>query len=305
MKNPGISNRLAAGGDAGPKLMLVVLSLIWGCTWPAMKIALGEIPPFGMRTITAGLGATTLYLLCLIQRRPLKVRNFKAWGHIAIASVLNIVGFTVLSSLAQLATTTSRVAILSYTMPIWAALLAWPVLGERPIGVKAVALFLCAAGLAVLVYPLTKTGLPLGVMLAIATGASWGAGTVYLKWARIEADPMAAAAWQLIVAFGVIFACMLIFEGGIELARAHADALFAVAFTGIVGNGVAYALWFTVVGRVPATTASLGVLSSPVIGIVSSVAILGEVPTGTDILGFTLIFAASACVLLPGTAGRV
>ena len=49
-----------------------------------------------------------------------------------IASLLNIVGFSLLIAFAQLATATSRVAILAYTMPIWSLVLAWPFLGERP-----------------------------------------------------------------------------------------------------------------------------------------------------------------------------
>jgi drug/metabolite transporter (DMT)-like permease len=39
-----------------------------------------------------------------------------------------------------------------------------------------------------------------------------------------------------------------------------------------------------------------------VIGVVASMMILGEKPTAPDIVGFALIFAASACVLLAGQA---
>jgi drug/metabolite transporter (DMT)-like permease len=52
------------------------------------------------------------------------------------------------------------------------------------------------------------------------------------------------------------------------------------------------------VRRLPATTASLGILATPVIGVVSAVIVLGERPTLADILGFALMLAASACVLL-------
>jgi drug/metabolite transporter (DMT)-like permease len=214
--------------------------------------------------------------------------------------MLNIVGFVVLSSFAQLEAATSRVAVLAYTMPIWAVLLAWPLLGERPTGMKAVALALCAAGLGVLVYPLSETGLPPGIFLAVATGMTWGAGTVYMKWARIDADPAAVASWQLVIAFFVILACVFAFEGRLHLGAAHAPALLATAFTGIFGNGVAYGLWFVVIGRLPATIASLGVLGSPVIGIAASIFMLGDRPTTADFVGFALIFTASACVLLSG-----
>ena len=82
-------------------------------------------------------------------------------------------------------------------------------------------------------------------------------------------------------------------------------ALLATVFTGMVGNGIAYGLWFTVVRRLSAVTASLGVLGVPVIGIVISMMILGERPTAADIVGFALIFAASACVLLSHWARRL
>ena len=64
-------------------------------------------------------------------------------------------------------------------------------------------------------------------------------------------------------------------------------------FAGLVGSGLAYFLWFGIVGRVPAMTASLGVLSAPVIGVISTAVLLGERPTVPDIVGYVLIFAAS------------
>jgi threonine/homoserine efflux transporter RhtA len=75
--------------------------------------------------------------------------------------------------------------------------------------------------------------------------------------------------------------------------------------TGVLGTGTAYGLWFSIIRRLPATTASLGVLGSPVIGVISSVLILGERPTATDIVGFALILAASACVLLTRSASAL
>jgi hypothetical protein len=106
--------------DIGARVMLVVLCFIWGITWPLMKIALIEIPPFSMRTVTSALGAFVLYLVCRFTGRSLRVPNAKAWAHIIIASLLNVVAFVVLGSFAQLTAATSRVTILAYTMPIWA-----------------------------------------------------------------------------------------------------------------------------------------------------------------------------------------
>ncbi len=298
MRDPDRVQKPAASADTEAKLMLVLLCLIWGLTWPVMKIALLEIPPLSMRAASAAFGALTLYLICLVKRRSFRIPTAKAWAHVVIAALLNVVGFSLLIAFAQLVTATSRVTILAYTMPIWSVILAWPFLGERPTRIQTLALGLCAAGLAVLIHPLTVTGVPLGVVLAVAAGVSWAAGTVYLKWAHIVADPMGVASWQVTISFVVFAASMLLCDGGLRLGAAHAGALLATAFSGVFGSGIAYGLWFAIVRRLPAATASLGVLSVPVIGIIASVVILGERPTGADIIGFALIFAASACVLL-------
>jgi drug/metabolite transporter (DMT)-like permease len=289
----------AAGhADIGARLMLALLCFCWGSTWPVIRIGLGEIPPFSFRTATAALGATTLYVICRAKGRSFTLPSKIAWLHVFIAGVLNIVSFTVLSSFAQMAASTGRVTILAYTMPIWAVLFAWPVLGERPNRIQATALALCIGGIAILIYPLSATGIPFGIVLAVISGVGWAAGTVYLKWAHIDADPMGVAVWQLVVAFIVTAAFMFAYDGHPRFAAVNAVGWAAVTWSGIVGNGIAYGLWFTIVRRLPAATASLGVLSVPVIGVIGSFLLLGEIPTVSDIVGFALIFAASACVLL-------
>jgi len=285
--------------DATAKVMLVVLSVAWGLTWPAMRIALNEIPPFSMRTVSLSLGAGFLLAIVALQRRSFALGSLRDWVHLVIAAVLNIVGFTMLSAFALLMAATSRVTILSYTMPIWAAVFAYFVLGEPLNRARVLALALCVAGIAILIWPLARDGIPAGLLLAVATGASWGAGTVYLKWARIDGDPVAIAAWQLTIGFVIVVIGLPFAEGVPHFEQAHAPAWFGTLFTGIVGSGFAYLLWFKIVGRLPAITASLGILSVPVVGVAATALLLGERPTVPDMIGFALIFAASACVLLP------
>jgi drug/metabolite transporter (DMT)-like permease len=282
--------------------MLITLSLAWGVTWPVMKIALEELPPFSFRVVTSGLACLALFAVAFACGRDVRIKRPKARVHLAVAGFLNVACFTLGSAFAQLATTTSRVAVLAYTMPIWAALLARPVLGERLDRTRGVALLMCAAGLSVLVYPLLGSGDLTGIALALATAVAWAAGTVYLKWARVDADPLAIAAWQLVAAFVVTIVGLVAVEGSLHVWPLHAPALVAVIFSALVGSAFAYLLWFEIVRRLPATTATLGVLSVPVIGVIASMLMLGERPTAPDIVGFALILAAAACVLLAPTS---
>jgi len=288
--------------DTTARLLLVTVSLAWGLSWPAMRIALVDIPPFSMRTGTSALATLTLFGLALLQGRSLRIGGAAAFLHLAIAGCLNVALLTLFAAFAQLVTTTSRVTVLTYTMPIWAALFAHVVLGERLNKSRIMSLLLCAAGLAVLVYPLIGSSDLAGLALAVASAVSWAAGTVYLKWAQVDADPIAIAAWQLVVALVVTIAGLIVVEGSPHFSPIHAPAFCALVFSGVVGSGFAYLMWFDIVQRLPATTASLGILSVPVVGIVSSVLLLGERPTVPDIIGFALILAAAACVLLAPNA---
>jgi drug/metabolite transporter (DMT)-like permease len=282
---------------AKARLLLIVLCFGWGTTWVTMKIALEEIPPFSMRVGTLSLGAMVLTSFARFQGRTLAIASRRTWVHICMASLFNIVAFSVFTPFAQLAAETSRVAIMVYTMPIWAAMLALPILGERLTATRTVALALCIAGMIILITPLAGLGIPVGIMLALAAAVSWAAGTVYLKWARLEGDPMAITIWQLVFGGVVIAICVPLFEGTLHL-NAGARSLFGLVYSGIIGSGLCYFLWFGIVRRLPASTAALGVLASPVIGVITAMIVLGERPTWYDAIGFALMLSASAIVVL-------
>jgi drug/metabolite transporter (DMT)-like permease len=288
--------------DTTARLMLVLLSLGWGTTWPMMRIVLDEVPPFSMRVATMVIGAVTLGVLAIAGRRSLALHGTVAAAHVTVAGLFNIVSFSLLTPFAQLYAATSRVSIVVYSMPIWATLMARIFLGERITGMRAVAFALCIAGLTVLVWPLAVAGVPGGILLALGAAMGWAAGTIYLKWAQIREEPLAVTFWQVVVGFVAVAICQPLFEGPLHLWPIKASTLGALVFAGLVGSGIAYFLWFEVVRRLSAMTASLGVLSSPAVGVVMSVIMLGERPTLPDMVGFALILSASACVLLaPGT----
>jgi len=282
---------------AKARLLLVVLCIGWGTAWVTMRMALDQIPPFSMRLATLSLGAFVLASFARLQARTLTIPRGRTWVHICMASLFNIVAFSVLTPFAQLTAETSRVAIMVYTMPIWAAMLALPILGERLTSTRIIALALCVAGMSILIAPLAGFGIPVGIMLALAAAMSWAAGTIYLKWAKLEGDPMAITIWQLVFGGAVMAIGVVLIEGALHL-NAGAWSLFGLIYSGIVGSGLCYFLWFDIVRRLPTSTAAIGVLASPVIGVITAMIVLGERPTWADVVGFALMLSASAIIVL-------
>jgi drug/metabolite transporter (DMT)-like permease len=277
--------------------MLILLALIWGLSWPIMKIALNEIGVFTLRALGFSISAVSLFALITQQGRSAFIPRGVARLHVAVAGAFNVIGFGLFSSFAMLAATTSRVVIVNYSMPIWASLLAWAVLGERLNLRAGIGLALCVGGLATLVYPLAQEQSALGLLLALGCALSWAAGTIYMKWARMAGD-LVTTAWQVALGAVVFTAALPIFQGMPVLTSVSLQATLAVLYNGLIGTGAAYILWFAIIERLPTATAALGTLSTPVVGVIGSMLVLGERPTATDMIGFALIFAAAACVLV-------
>lgn len=289
--------RKPADAAASAKLLVVVMGVAWGFNWVAARIILSVLPPWTMRALGIGLGDLTLFAAAALTGVSLAVPRGER-TKIVIAGMFNVAIFNVCSAYAQIYGTTSRAIVIAYSMPIWSALLAHLVLREKLNAVKLAALALCAAGLAILIFPLARSGIPLGALFALICAWTWAAGTVYLKWAKIRAATLAIAAWQLLFGWLMLAGGTLLFEGVPHLWPLPTHILAWIGYNGLIGMGLAYFLWFVVVDRLPTTTASLGSLLVPVVGVIGSAWLVGERPDLTDIIGFACIFASAASVLL-------
>src|SRR6478736_7754790 len=104
-------NKSAMSNATIAKLLLVALSFCWGLSWTAMRIALDEVSPWGMRLIGYSIGAATMLLLIKAQGRSLAIPRGRDWLHIFIAALFLSVSFGVSGKFDQLLEKTSRVLI--------------------------------------------------------------------------------------------------------------------------------------------------------------------------------------------------
>jgi drug/metabolite transporter (DMT)-like permease len=282
---------------ATAKLLVLLLAFAWGFNWIAAAMALREVSPWSLRFAGAGIGAGILFTAAILTGHNLRVPRGENL-HVMVAGFFNVAAFQILSGFAQLSGATSRAIVITYSMPIWATLLAWILLGERLNKIGTLAFALCVAGLTVLVWPLFAGGFPPFVVYSLGCALSWAFATVYMKWVKATIEPLANAAWQLLFGFLFIAAGTFVFEGAPRLWPLPGETMLAIFYVGLFGVGLAHFLWWSIVGRLPTITASLGSLLVPVIGVTASTVLLGERPTVPDIVGFVLIFAAAACVLL-------
>ncbi len=258
-------------------VFLGIMTLGAGINWPVQKILLGEWPPLSARGLSGLAGACLLGVLAIATRQSLRVPEGQ-WLRICISAFLNITSWVVMMGFALTILPASEAAILAYTMPVWTAVLAWPVLGERLTPLRVVAMIMAFAGIVVLMggsgVEASVAKLP-GIVLALATALTYALGTIYLKRFPIAMPTMASASWQLGVG------CLPVAVVGFAIERPDIAALSIVgwaclAYNAIVQQCIGYACWLAALQRMPASAAAIGTMFVPVIGVLVSAYVIGE-----------------------------
>ena len=289
---PKARARLAPAGI----LFLAITSVGWGFNWPVTKYLLGELPPLTLRGSTGVIGAVLLAAFALIRRQSLKVPR-GVWPRLVLAGLLNVTGWMVLMGLALLWLPASEAALIAYTMPVWASIIAWPVLGERPTLLRTIALLMAFAGLASIMggngISASEAKLP-GILMALGGAIGFALGTVLTKKLPIRLPPITAAVWQIGIG------CFPITIVGLCIETSHWEAVtplgwWLLVYATVVQFCIAYVSWFAALSRLPASVAAIGTMAVPVIGVVTSALALHE-PLGAGQIA-ALIFTLAAVAL--------
>jgi drug/metabolite transporter (DMT)-like permease len=277
-------------------VFLAVTSVGWGFTWPILKYLLGELPPLTLRGSSGVAGAGLLALLAILRGQSLRVPA-KLLPRLVVAATLNVACWMVLMGLALVWLPASEAVLIAYTMPIWASLLAWPILGERPNLLRVISLAMAFAGLAAIMggngFAASVEKLP-GIIMALGGAVGFAVGTVLTKRLPLNLPPLSAAAWQIGIGSLPVAIVGLLIEKADWAALSSFDWML-LTYATLIQFCVAYVSWFAALARLPASVAAIGTMAVPVIGVVTSALALHE-PLGLGQIA-ALIFTLAGVAL--------
>ena len=278
--NPAGRSRLWAAAG------IVLLSLLWGYTWVVAKQALDFAPPFTLAFMRIFGGAVALFVALKLLRLPLGLQAPRA---VLLISLCQVSGFMLLQTFSLKYGAAGKTAVLVYTMPIWTLLLAWPVLEERVRGAQWLAVAGILTGLFLIIEPWNLQAGWLSNGFGVGAAMCWAMGTVLVKKLRRESQVnlLSLTAWSNLI--GAVPVALIASVADESPTRWTSEFVVIMLVLTLISTAFCWWLWTAILDKVPAWEASLLVLGTPVIAIISSRAILDEAFSRYEIAGIMLI----------------
>jgi drug/metabolite transporter (DMT)-like permease len=191
-------------------------------------------------------------------------------------------------------TTSANAIMLQYGSPVWAALLGWWLIKEKPHWEHWAALVLVFGGFALFFRDGLGKGALFGDALAVFSGILYGIHSVFLRMMK-DGNPRDAMllAHVLSAIAGIPF--VLIYPPSVSV-----SSTLSILYMGTIQIGLASLLFAYALKRISAVQAMLIAMVEPILNPVWVMAITGEKPSLTAIAGGAIIIAAVVASSLIG-----
>ncbi|MEC5162477.1 O-acetylserine/cysteine efflux transporter [Janthinobacterium sp. CG_23.3] len=285
-------------------LAALVVVLIWGTNFVAMKIALRDLTPLQL-----GAGRYLFAILPLVLLvKPPKLH----WKWVVMYGLFQGVGqFGLLFISLQMGMTAALASVVLQTQVFFTALFGFLTLGERvgrplQIGLALAALGLACFGMNYLGAQAGAGASAGGFALCLAAAAMWAASNIVVRRAQRatpQFDVIAFMVWSSLLPIVPFILLSLAFDAPETRWRwlaAPWSTWASLAYLGWMATILGYALWTGLLKRHAVNRVAPFSLGVPLVGISAGMLVLGDVISGWQWAGIAMVVAALVCVLLGG-----
>jgi drug/metabolite transporter (DMT)-like permease len=281
-------------------VQLALNIVLFGLSWPIIKIGLEAASPLWFAAARATLSATVAFILLAFIGR-LKAPPRGDWPIVLSVGALQLACFFAFSNLGLQSLPPGRSSVLAYTASLWVVPLSL-LIGERVGGRAVTGVLLGVAGIVVLADPprfdWSDKGVVWGHLWLLLSGLAWAIAIVHIRHHRWRTAPLDMLPWQMSVAAVLLWSVAPLAEpaGHLDI---HAKELWiGLIYIGAFAGPIA--TWAAVsVGRaLPPVVGSMAMLGVPLLSIASSVVLVEEPITAPLMIGTALVITGIAIAIL-------
>ena len=272
--------------------MLVAMAVCFGGTWVPAAVAVESVPPFTIAAVRFGIASLLLLAWARLAGRDLSpVRRTDVAMIIGLA-VTAVAGYNwlFLTGL-TLAPAADGAILVPGLAPVFTALIAGAVLGER-LGARGfLGLGVAAVGLLLVVGPAGQADESrlLGDALFVAGAALWGVYSVLARRASARFNAVSTTLYGTALGTLILLPLAVTEDGAAALAGAPIEALAGIGYLAVFGTVAAFVLLNLGVARIGAARASAFALLVPVVGVLTSVVFLGDEIGPLTVIGGAIV----------------
>lgn len=255
--------------------LLAVLALVWGTNWPLFPLAVQEVSVWTFRGFSMLVAGGLLLIIARARGQSLVIPR-SHWPLLVFASWAYLMVWNVASAYAAVWIPSGQAALLGFTMPLWAAAIAWALWREPITPRTGVALALGACGVGLLLWRGADAyaQAPLGLACGLLAAVGWAVGTLAIKRGSLQGASIPATVltgWQLLIA-AVPVALMALWrahEAGQGWFVPSGVSLLVIGYITLVPMGLGNVVWFSIVGLLPGHVAGMGSIAVPIVAMLA------------------------------------
>jgi drug/metabolite transporter (DMT)-like permease len=279
-------------------LVYVIICLIWGSTWIAIKLGLADAPPLWAASLRFIIAVLIIGIIVRVKRYPLP----KTWRELVTMGHPGIYMYGISYALlyfGEMYINSALASVLFGSFPFFVALFSHYALpGEKKTSsIGWLGMVIGFAGVVLISFDSLQTSpeLFLGTILTLVASIASAIGLMLHKRNCAKVNISVAASVQMLFGGVLILAGALLFEnfGDLQFTPTSVGSIFYLA---ILGTVVAFLGYYWLLTRIRTVTVSLIGFVTPLIAILIGVLIFDEQLTVRIGIGALMIFVGMALV---------
>jgi len=270
--------------------LYITLVLIWGSTWIAIKVSVGETP-FLMAALRFFLAGLVLFLVQRLRKKPILPRREDRRLIMALGIGNFFIGYG-LTYWGMQFVNSNITSILWATLPVMIAVFAHRMLQDERINAASVFSLIGSIMGTLLIFDLRGSDfdpqVAKGMVIILLSILAAAYPNVLYKREGKNLDPVAVNASAMLIGAMLLFISGLIFESW-QSVQLNFLTLGATAYLAIFGSAIGFSMYFWLVNRVTIVKMSYTTFLIPILASIWGWVLLGEELSSSALTGAVII----------------
>jgi drug/metabolite transporter (DMT)-like permease len=275
-----------------PWLALLVVYVVWGSTYLAIRVVVSEMPPLAAASLRFGVAGAVMAVVAAFVDRRHGWPNRRQWIDYALIGILLLAGGNALVMWAEKTVTSGIAALIVATVPTWITFLDGLRPGGQPWTIRVwLGTIIGLCGVALVARP--EGGVETWhwpAVIALQVGAlSWTVGSLYSQSVPKRLPLLSAAAVEMLAGSAILAVESRLFGEDLgAIASASPRAWQGLVYLAVFGSLAGFTAYAYCLNELPATTVGTYAYVNPVVAVALGALLLGE-PVSAGLVGGGLL----------------